>query len=315
MKHILLLETIADPALEILKTRTDFKLYESYNQPISDEELSKIDAVITRGKGQVNIELFNKCPNLKIAARCGVGLDNVNLFEASKRKIKVVNAPGSNAATIAEHTIALMLMLQRNLFHSVSAVKNNNWEFRNTYKGDEIHGKTLGIVGMGNIGLKVAHIADALGLRILYNSKNTLPHKYENVSLEFLLQNSDIISLHVPLTVETSGFIDIEKLSLMKPTAIIINTARGQIVDEKALLDRLNNKLLSGYAADVLSVEPPIIGHALLAHPNVIVTPHSGSLTSTTYTKMCVSTVNNVLRILDNEAPEEGCIFNAKELE
>ena len=314
MKNVLLLETIADEANQLLTEAEDIKVYTAFAGLPPAEVLGNIDAVITRGLGQVNHQLLDACPNLQVAARCGVGLDNVDVAEASRRKIKVVNAPGSNASTVAEHAIALMLMLQRNLYQALNDVKSGNWAARGTFKSDEVGEKTLGILGLGNIGLKVAKIAEALGMRVIYWAKSPKEVSYQHVSKDQLLATADIISIHLPLNAETENLINAEALALVKPSCIIINTARGQIVNKTALVDALNAGKLAGYGADVPTSPPPAADDALIAHPQALITAHVSSLTATTYKNMCVSTVNNVLAILRGQAPQPGCIFNLKDL-
>jgi len=226
-----------------------------------------------------------------------------------------VNAPNSNADTIAEHTIALLLMLQRNLYNAVTMVKENRWQDRGSYVGDETHGKTLGIIGMGNIGKKVAKIASALGMKVIYWSSKKEDVPYTFVDLDTLLKTSDSISLHLPLTSKTENLIDKAAFSKMKTNALLINTARGGIIDQKELFQGLENKKIAGFAADVLVEEPPAKNDPLLQLKNVLITAHLGSLTKTTYTKMCTMTVKNTLAILRNEAPMENCVFNKKELD
>jgi phosphoglycerate dehydrogenase-like enzyme len=314
MKNILLLETIAEEAMQLLQEARDVEVHTAFAGLPSAEVLSNIDAVITRGLGQVNQALLNACPKLQVAARCGVGLDNVDVAEASKRKIKVVNAPGSNAATVAEHTIALMLMLQRNLFQALNDVKTGNWAARSSFKSDEVGEKTLGILGLGNIGLKVARIAEALGMRVVYWSKSPKDTPYQYVSKEELLASADLISIHVPLTAETNNLINAEALSQVKSTCIIVNTARAQIVDKVALVEALNAGRLAGYGADVPTSPAPGAHDELISHPKALITAHVSSLTATTYKNMCVNTVNNVLAILRGQEPVAGCIFNLKDL-
>jgi D-3-phosphoglycerate dehydrogenase / 2-oxoglutarate reductase len=312
MKNVLLLETIADEALELLKKAENIQIFTAYG----DEPLAKImaentiHAVITRGKGQVNKSLMEACPQLQVAARCGVGLDNVDVKEATVRKIKVVNAPGANASTIAEHTLSLMLMLQRNLYQSINEVKTGNWEARSRFQGDELNGKTLGILGMGNIGKKVAKLADAFGMKVLYWSRTRIKNKYKFASFEDVLKKSDIISIHLPYLPETHHLIDEKAFEWMKPHAILINTARGTIIDQDILYKKLENKNIAGFGADVLAEEPPAPNDPLLTHPKALITAHIGSLTATTYTKMCVSTVQNVLAILAGKEPQVESVFN-----
>jgi D-3-phosphoglycerate dehydrogenase / 2-oxoglutarate reductase len=315
MKNVLLLETIADEAFEILHSNAEIQIFEVYKSSLEEIlQENKIDVIITRGKGQVRKELMEAIPTLKIVARCGVGLDNIDIEEASARKIKVVNAPGSNADTIAEHTISLMLILQRNLFQSISEVKNGNWNWRNQFQGDEINGKTLGILGLGNIGKKVANIANAMGMKVIYWNDSKQDVAYKFCSFEEVLKQSDIISLHLPLTNQTENLINEVAFSQMKPNAILINTARGQIIDEKALLNALEANKIAGFGADVLSIEPPNEENLLVNHPKTMITAHVGSLSATTYKKMCVSTVQNVVGILFDTNFEEKSIFNRNDL-
>ncbi|WP_419213510.1 2-hydroxyacid dehydrogenase [Maribacter sp. X9] len=315
-KNILLLETVADEAMHLLEAASDMRILTGFDETSLQVQLAshQIDAIITRGKGQVRATLMEQLPSLKVISRCGVGLDNIDVSKATKRNIKVVNAPNSNADTIAEHTIALLLMLQRNLYHAVTMTKENRWSDRATYAGDETHGKTLGIIGMGNIGKKVALIATALGMKVVYWSAQKEAVPYPFLTFEEVLSTSDILSLHLPLTSKTENLIDHSAFSKMKSSALLINTARGGIIDQNALYEALLQKNITGFAADVLAEEPPKENDALLQLDNVLVTAHLGSLTSTTYTKMCTMTVQNTLAILRDEPPMDNCIFNRTEL-
>ncbi len=312
--HVLLLETIENESFELLKNEKDIQLHLAWEGVPATDILEKIDAVITRGIGQVNRALYDACPNMKVAARCGVGLDNVDVAEASKRGIKVINAPGSNASTVAEHTISLMLTIQRNLFEALSAVKNGQWASRSSFKSDELNGKTLGILGLGNIGLKVANIAAAFGMKVIYWSPSNKEVPYLLVDKETLFCSADIISLHLPLNEETKDIVDEEVFNKMKQGAILINTARGALVNRDALLSALDTGKLAGYGADVPFSPPPTADDALISHPKSFITAHVSSLTATTYKNMCLSTVKNVLAVLNGQTPDPQCIFNAASL-
>ena len=312
--HVLLLETIEDESFELLKNEKDIQLHLAWEGMPAADILEGIDAVITRGIGQVNRALYDACPNMKVAARCGVGLDNVDVAEASKRGIKVINAPGSNASTVAEHTISLMLTIQRNLFEALSAVKNGQWASRSSFKSDELNGKTLGILGLGNIGLKVANIAAAFGMKVIYWSPSNKEVPYLLVDKETLFCSADIISLHLPLNEETKDIVDEEVFNKMKQGAILINTARGALVNRDALLSALDTGKLAGYGADVPFSPPPTADDALISHPKSFITAHVSSLTATTYKNMCLSTVKNVLAVLHGQTPDPQCIFNAASL-
>lgn len=312
--HVLLLETIENESFELLKNEKDIQLHLAWEGMPAADILEGIDAVITRGIGQVNRALYDACPNMKVAARCGVGLDNVDVVEASKRGIRVINAPGSNASTVAEHTISLMLTIQRNLFEALSAVKNGQWASRSTFKSDELNGKTLGIIGLGNIGLKVANIAAAFGMKVIYWSPSKKEVPYLLVDKETLFRSADFISLHLPLNAETKDIIDEEVFNKMKRGAILINTARGALVNRDALLSALDTGKLAGYGADVPFSPPPTADDALISHPKSFITAHVSSLTATTYKNMCLSTVKNVLAVLHGQTPDPYCIFNATSL-
>ncbi|MEQ9099457.1 MAG: hydroxyacid dehydrogenase [Imperialibacter sp.] len=317
MHNILLLETVADDALEILQKAADVNILAAYEPGFDLSAISNhlVDAIVTRGKGQVNPKLMDACPALKVAGRCGVGLDNLDVAYATSKGIKIVNAPGSNAQTIAEHTMSLMMMMQRNLFRSVAEVKAGNWGWRNQFEGDEIYGKTLGILGLGNIGKKVAAMATAFGMKVIYwDQAEAANVPYTFKSFEEVITEADVITLHVPLLPETKELINAATLSKMKKSALLINTARGPIIDQQALYEALKNGTIAGFAADVLTEEPPAKDEPLLTLPNALITAHVGSLTSRTYTKMCVDTVNNVLAIVRGQQPMEGCVFNRKEL-
>ncbi len=315
-KTVLLLETIDEKALDILKADTETDIIEAYSEDFDESQLDQhpVHGILTRGKGQVNEALISRLPQLEVVGRCGVGLDNVNVPFATSKKIKVVNAPGVNSQTIAEHTLSLMLILQRNLYHSIAQVKAGDWEKRANFKGDEIFGKTLGILGLGNIGQKVAKLAEAFGMEVIYWNDKKMEVAYPFKSLEEVLTEADIVSMHLPLVESTKNLINEKSLALMKKSSLLINTARGGIIDQEALASALKNGVIAGYAADVLAVEPPEKTEPLLGLENALITAHVGSLTDRTYTKMCVDVVNNVLAILKKESPDENSIFNRKEL-
>ncbi|MDX2245478.1 MAG: hydroxyacid dehydrogenase [Bacteroidia bacterium] len=307
--RVLLLETLHEEAYKFLSR---FCLPEPHYQ--APPTGGKFDAIITRGKGRITASLMDHCEGLRVIARCGVGLDNIDVEAASARQIPVINAPGVNTQTVAEHTITLILMLVRNMYNSVAAVKNNHWDYRNGIVSDEITGKTLGIAGMGNIGRKVAQIAKVLGMEIIYFDPWTSAEEFRKVSLDDLLNTADVISLHLPLTENTRGFFGKNQITRMKPGAFLVNTSRGEIVDHEAVEESLAAGHLGGFAADVLPQEPPPPDYALLNHPNVLITPHSASLTASTYRQMCLLTVQNVVGLLTHTSFNIQSIFNRHDL-
>lgn len=314
MKHVLLLETIDDEANALLKKSCNVIETFPETDVIKYVQNHSVHGIITRGKGQVNRDLMNACPDLVVVARCGVGLDNIDVAEATKRNVKVINAPGSNSDTIAEHTLTLMLMSIRNMWTSAERVKAGDWSWRNQYSGDELRGKTLGILGMGNIGRRVARLAALFGMNVIYWDKFSVASEYTSMAMNDVLRRADIVSIHVPLMNDTVHLIGKKELKLMQPQSILINAARGAIIDEEALVEALNNDIIAGFAADVLAKEPPPAGHPLTSHKKTLITPHTGSLTKTTYREMCMYTVENVIAVLSNKNPDPESLYNRKGL-
>lgn len=304
--NILLLETLAPKAMAILDEDEEVNVY----FPEDEFENESIHGVMTRGKGRVNDTLIKRLPALKGIARIGVGVDNVDVDLATSKGIQVLNTPGENAATMAEHTLALILMLQRKLYDSVSSSKEGNWESRVHYDGDEIGGKVLGIIGMGDIGEKVADLATAFGMKVIYWNRSIKDVPFEKVDFMAVAERSDIVSVHLPLTENTRGVLDRSFLEQMKAGALLVNTARGQILDEEALIELLIAGRIGGFAADVLSEEPPASGHPLMAHSRTLITPHIGSLTRSTYSRMCARSVQNLIGILKGSAVKDKYLFN-----
>jgi phosphoglycerate dehydrogenase-like enzyme len=278
--------------------------------------LAQVRAVLTRGRGRVPEALLERCPACRVIARAGAGLDNLDTAAAARRGIVVVYAPGANTSTVAEHTLALMLDLARGLTRMARAVSGGRWEERAGYRGEELRGLTLGIVGFGHIGRRVAELARAFGMQVLVAADPRRALAPEPgiaiLPLEELLSSADVVSLHLPLTPATSGLIGAAELARLKPGALLINTARGALIDMPALRVALARGSLGGFAADVLEVEPPDPGDPLLASERVLLTPHLASLTGRTYRELCLYTVENVLRVLRGEAPDPPSVFGRR---
>ncbi|MCA9300213.1 MAG: hypothetical protein KDA28_14165, partial [Phycisphaerales bacterium] len=292
MKRVLLLETIADEAHDLLATSVETVLAPDPRDATDVARETDPHAIVTRGKGLVVPPVVDACPNLVAVARCGVGLDNVDVAHCTARDVKVLNLPGSNADTIAEHAMMLVLALTRGLVQWANAVCDGRWADRGAFAHDEVRGKVIGIVGMGAIGSRVARLADAFGMTVLYTDLRDRG-VHERVALDALLERADVVTLHCQLDETTRGLFDQDAFARMKPGAILVNTARGEILDPHALRSALDR--LGGFGADVLDQEPPDPQDPLLAHPNVVLTPHVGSLTARTYVEMCVRSVQNVL--------------------
>jgi len=315
VKNVLLLESVTDEATRWLNAHTQVFTAETPSTWNDLTATHSIHAIMTRGQGRVTAELIAACPELEVVARCGVGLDNVDIEAATARRIPVVNAPGSNADTVAEHTLSLILMLQRDMVRSVQATRKNDWSFRNRYTGDEIRGKTLAILGLGDIGMKVATLATAFGMKVVYWGRREVDGAgFPYRTLDEIWEEADIISLHLPLVEGTRHLLNRTAFGEMRRRPLIISTARGALIDEQALLDALRSGQVGGFAADVLTEEPPASDDPLLRMENVLITPHSASLTATTYNEMCVVTAKNTVALLQGQTIDPRYIFNRDRL-
>ncbi len=315
----LLLETIDEAAHAELAEQSTTTFPPTPDAELVDRDLTDVDAIITRGLGQVTSELIARCPNLRVIGRCGVGLDNVDVGAATAAGVAVINAPGSPTITTAEHTIMLMLALTRRLYPQVAAVKSDDWAIGRRVSADECAGKKLGVVGLGAIGCRVAELSAALGMEVIAHNRTNRSRTQGRTSVRRLpfaelLAESDIVSLHVAFTPETRGLVGRAELAAMKPGALLVNAARGALVDVDALLEALDSGRLAGYAADGVDPEPPAVGDRLIHHPRTIITPHSAALTASTYRRMCLRTVRNVLGYLTGSHYEAESVFNAAQL-
>ncbi|MEZ0248294.1 MAG: D-2-hydroxyacid dehydrogenase [Thermoproteus sp.] len=274
-----------------------------YKPGVPREELLKAiegyEILIVRSRTKVDKEVIDRGTRLKIVARYGVGLDNIAVEYAIKRGIAVVNAPNAPTRSAAELALGLMLALARRIPLLVGEVKTGGWP-KGKYVGRELYGKTLGVVGFGRIGRTVAQYATALGMRVIASdvidvSAEAAKMGAAQVPLERLLAESDVVSLHVPLTPSTYKLLDDDRLSLLKDGAMLVNTSRGEVIDVDALLKHIDR--LWGVALDVLPEEPPKSEKLLklLAHEKVIATPHVGSETQEAYDRLAEELALNIL--------------------
>jgi D-3-phosphoglycerate dehydrogenase len=243
-------------------------------QDPTEEDLATADAAIVRAAYRVDRDLLDRMPALKVIARTGVGTDLVDVAEANRRGIPVVITPGSNTASVAEGVFAHLLALVKKLAPLTGLVREGRWEERSAVGVGDLEGFTLGIIGYGRIGRRVARIAEAFDLKVLaYDPYADVPASISCESLEQLLAGSDFITLHVPLTPENQNFINAGRLSGMKPGAVLINCSRGGLIDLDAAHEALRAGQLSGLGLDVYDPEPPA-HHPLFDHENVVLTPH-----------------------------------------
>jgi len=283
MAKILVSDKLVPEGLQILK-ENGFQVDCKFG--IDKEELKKIikdyEAIIVRSQTKLTKEIIEAAQSLKVIGRAGVGLDNVDVPTATKKGVIVMNAPGGNTISTCEHTFALILALARKIPFSHDSLKNKEWN-RSKFKGVELSSKTMGIIGLGRIGKEVAKRAIAFGMEVLaYDPYISLDMAdkigVKILSLEELLKGADVITVHTPLTDDTNNLISEKEFSMMKPTAFVINAARGGIIDEDALYKALKSKKIAGAALDVYKVEPPI-NSKLLQLDNIVVTPHLGAST------------------------------------
>lgn len=282
--------------------------------PTSSQEtllglVGDVDGILLRARGRVNAELMDRAPELKVVGRHGVGVDNIDIPEATRRGIWVVNTPRAPMEPVAEHTIALMLALTRRIVEADRAARKGDWEFRGQFHGPELRGKTLGVVGFGGIGSRLSEIAAlGLGMKVLYHDqvRNEDAEKRlraEPVSLDDLLTRADFVSLNVPLLEETHHLIGEPQLRRMKRTAFLLNTSRGPVVDEPALVRALRERWIAGAGIDVYETEPAGPDNPLFELDNVVVTPHMAGHGQESLIAMSMVAAD-ILRVLEGKEPE-----------
>ncbi len=285
---IVISEFMDDSAVQSLRTDFDV-LHESslVDRPADLYAAMKLaDALIVRNRTQVDAALIAGAPKLKVVGRLGVGLDNIDTTACSARGIEVIPATGANAVSVAEYVVTTAMMLLRGVYRSSDAVAAGRWPRTQLSHGRELRGKTLGLIGFGSIGRVTARLAQNLGMNVAAHDPMVAAddaawrkHDVANRSLEALLAEADVVSLHVPLLAQTRGMLNASRIALMKRGAIVINSARGGIVEESAVIDALRAGALGGAALDVFEHEPLAANAAWADVPNLILTPHVAGVT------------------------------------
>jgi len=263
-----------------------------------DEAIADADALVIRSGTKVTAAVIDSAKQLKVIGRAGIGVDNVDVDAASRRGIVVMNTPGGNTVTTAEHAIALLVSLARHIPQATASMKAGKWE-KKRFTGTELYNRTLGVIGLGNIGRIVADRARGLGMKVIAHDPfisvtASAKADYELVSFDDLLARSDFLTVHVPKTKDTLGLLDAAAFARCKPGVLVINAARGGIVDEAALLDALETGQVGGAGLDVLVEEPPPDGHPLVAHERVICTPHLGAATEQAQVNVAIAVAEQV---------------------
>ncbi|PSN75552.1 phosphoglycerate dehydrogenase [Corynespora cassiicola Philippines] len=312
---ILIPEKVSPDGLALLKDQ--FEVDEK--KGLGPDELKSIigeyEALIVRSETKVTAELLGAAKKLKVVARAGVGVDNVDVQSATSHGIIVVNSPSGNINAAAEHTIALLMAVARNIGDASASIKQGKWE-RSRLVGVEAKGKTLAIVGLGKVvGLTVARIANGLGMRLIAYDPYANPNLAAAASVTLreslaeLLKEADFLTLHTPLIASTKGMIGKAELATMKPTARILNVARGGMIDEDALVEALDAGTIAGAGIDVFTSEPPqpdSSATSLISHPKVVATPHLGASTREAQENVSIDVCEQVVSILSGELPRSA---------
>ena len=281
---VLVKEKIGDSGVALLREHFDVELGIDWSEEELAERIGAYEGIVIRSATKLTAELLERATSLQVVGRAGVGVDNVDVAAATKRGIVVANAPESNVVTAAEHTMALLLALARNIPQAYASLIAGKWD-RSKYSGVELYEKTLGIVGFGRIGQLVAQRARGFGMRVLAFDPFVSAERYRELGVEKadgvddLYAQSDFITIHLPKTPETEGFIDADAFAKMRDGVRVLNVARGGLIDETALKDALDSGKAAGAALDVFAKEP-MTEHPLFGYPNVIVTPHLGASTA-----------------------------------
>jgi D-3-phosphoglycerate dehydrogenase len=301
MIKILVSDPLSEEGLKVLKEVKDFQVdVQTELSPVALKEAIKdYDALIVRSATKVTKEVIDAAAKLKVIGRAGVGLDNVDLAAATQKGIIVMNTPGGNTISTAEHTMSMILALSRNIAQANASTKKGEWK-RSKFMGVELYGKTLGIIGLGRIGKEVAKRALSFGMKILAYDPFLSREAAESVGVEIaelkeLLQKSDYITVHTPLTDDTKHLISKEQISMMKKGVRLINCARGGIIDEQALASAVKEGQVAGAAIDVFEKEPLSAESELLKVDNIVITPHLGASTEEAQVNVAIE-VSEIVR-------------------
>ncbi|MBV8175938.1 MAG: hydroxyacid dehydrogenase [Verrucomicrobia bacterium] len=300
---------VTQEAEDILRTADSVSIatgpYPKKEEVIALLTKHQADAIIVRSVDRIDEPIMRASPRLKVVAKHGVGTNDIDLTAAKRLGLPVLAATGCNAHSVAEHALALILALIKDLRQQDAFVRSGGWE-KKSYQGHELRGRKLGLVGLGMIGRALASMVVPIGMTVQAYDPFAPPEAFEPnltraTDLDVLLAESDVISLHCPLTDQTRNLIGARELERMKPTALLVNTARGEVVDEPALVKALESGTIAGAGLDSFASEPPAADNPLWKLPNVIVSPHVAGVTEEARREVSLQTVRNVLAFLRNE--------------
>lgn len=304
--RVLVADGLGEAGLQRLRESCEVEVHRGLSEEELCEKLSGVHALVVRSRTRVTRRALEAARDLRVVARAGVGVDNIDVEAATRAGILVINTPDSSVRATAEHTLAMLLASCRNVPQANDSLRRGEWK-REQFLGTEVYGKTLGVVGLGRIGSEVARLARAVGMKVLaydpYVSAERAAHLgVEAASFDRVLQESDFVTLHVPLTPQTRGMVGREQLRRMKRGARLVNCARGGLVDEEALLEALEEGHLAGAALDVFAEEPPK-DLRLVRHPRVVATPHLGASTREAQEAIGLDVAEQVLQALAGRLP------------
>lgn len=306
--RVLLYEDMHRAGVDLLAQKTEIVMAKSLDENTLVEQVKDIDAIVIRANGSVTARIMDAAPRLKVIGRHGVGVEAIDLAAAKARGIVVCNTPDANVESVAEQAVGFMIVLSKQIQRADKAIRQGRWNVRYEYIGQEMLGRTIGLVGMGRIGSRVAEICN-LGFRmpVIYYDVVRYPFIEEKlearqVTLDELLGQADIISVHVPLLPSTRNILGREQFTKMKKGAILINTARGGVLDEEAMIEALKSGHLGGAGLDVYAVEPTPADNPLLSLENVILSPHMAAHTDDALKAMSMI-ASDILRVLEGKEP------------
>jgi len=312
-KSVLLPQPISIEAIELLK-REGFEIIEAESKDIKTvkELIKNVDAVILRTGIEMDSNLLSNADSLVTISRTGAGLDNIDIRKATEKEIIVTSSIGANTTSVAEHALALILGFNKAIIKLDKAVRSNNFSERYKYYPEDVLNKSLGIVGFGKIGKKVVEYFTPFTQSEIYvydpiiseSNRQKYKEKVTFLSKDELFKKADIVSLHVPLNSHTKHLVSLKELKSMKNSAIIINTSRGGVINEKDLIEALKKNMIRGAALDVFSEEPPDKDNLLLKMDNVILTPHSAALTKECSVRMATKAAERVIDLFNNKKPD-----------
>jgi D-3-phosphoglycerate dehydrogenase len=309
LKKVLLAEPIDEAGMKVLQGKVDILISSDPSGESVGQFLKEAHGLIVRTATQVTRPMIESAPRLEVISRTGGGVDNVDIEAATGRNVVVCGVKGPQDRFVAEHAVTLIMALAKQIFYLDEEVRKGNFKSRYDYRPMGLVGKRVGLVGLGRIGRIVAGMCLDMGMEVwgydpyLNPEDLHLPGLVFTKEREKIIGTSDFLSLHVPLSRETQRLIGKKELDLMKPTAFLINTSRGEIIDEPALIEALQQRKIAGAGLDVFAKEPPETSHPFFQMENVILTPHTGALTKDAVAQLAEGAAQNILDVLEGRKP------------